>query len=113
MNSKYLSLLYIIYVYYVVSSNGSVTYSEVIAFLKRDPTALLKNPLITTLYNESIILSGDHLFFVKKSLVVINSMQYGGHQPTNEYRSQKAIGVFPKWNRNSLNSANSGNLIKH
>ena len=23
------------------------------------------------------------------------------------------IGVFPKWNRNSLNSANSGNLINH
>ena len=22
-------------------------------------------------------------------------------------------GVFPKWNRNSLNSANSGNLINH
>ena len=27
--------------------------------------------------------------------------------------SAEDIGFFPKWNRNSLNSANSGNLINH
>ena len=61
-----MSLLYIIYVSHVVSSNGGLTYSKVIAFLKRDPTVLAKYQLITTLYNESITLSADHLIFVRK-----------------------------------------------
>ena len=43
-----------------------MTYSEVITFLKKDPTILANYKLITTLYNESIILSADHLIYVRK-----------------------------------------------
>ena len=49
-----------------MSSTGEMTYSEVIAFLKKNPTALMEYQLITTLHNESIVLSGDHLIFVRK-----------------------------------------------
>ena len=43
-----------------------MTYSEVIAFLKKDPTTLIEYQLITTSYNESVILSGDHLIYARK-----------------------------------------------
>ena len=56
----------IIFVYHAVSSTGEMTYSEVIAFLKKDPTTLIEYQLITTSYNESVILSGDHLIYARK-----------------------------------------------
>ena len=61
-----MSLLYIIYVYYVVSTTGGFKYSEVVTFLKKDPTTITKYQLIRTLYNESIILSGNHLMYGRK-----------------------------------------------
>ena len=49
-----------------VLSTGSVIYSEVTAFLKIDHMMITKYQSITTLSNESLKLSADHLVYTRK-----------------------------------------------
>ena len=51
--------------YYAVSSNGDITHSQVIAFLKKRPATLIEYQLIKTEYNASLILSQDHLIYTR------------------------------------------------
>ena len=59
-------ILNILFVYYTVLSNGSVTYSEVQTFLHKNPSMILPYKSIRTLLNESLILSENHLVFTRK-----------------------------------------------
>ena len=65
LKSKCISITMLL-VYYAVSSTGSVTYSEVKTFLEKDPTVVKQYQAITTLCNESLILSGNHNVFARK-----------------------------------------------
>ena len=50
----------------IVSSSGSVQYSEVKAFLKKIPDVIMKYMSITTDANKTITLSENHLIYAKK-----------------------------------------------
>ena len=49
-----------------VSSTGAITYSEVRAFLKKQPTIITEYKSITTLGKEIITLTGNHLLYGRK-----------------------------------------------
>ena len=44
-----------------------MTYSEVMTFIKNDPTVMVKYKSVTTMTNESLLLSEDHLVYVMES----------------------------------------------
>ena len=51
----------------VVSSTETITYTEVTAFLKRQPNILTQCKSIATM-KETIILTGNHLIYARKTL---------------------------------------------
>ena len=52
----------------IVSENGMVTYSEVKAFLKKEPDGVLEYKSITSC-NETLTLTGNHLLYAKDKSV--------------------------------------------
>ena len=53
---------------FLSASQGSkVTYTEVRRFLKYNPGTIFKFKSITTSWNKTIALTGDHLIYAKKS----------------------------------------------
>ena len=56
----------IIFVHNTVLSDGSVAYSEVQTFLHKDPNITLQYKSIRTMFNESLVLSENHLIFTRK-----------------------------------------------
>ena len=52
--------------YSVVSSTGTVTYSEVTAFLKKQPNKMTQCKSIVTV-NGTLTLTGNHLVYARKS----------------------------------------------
>ena len=50
----------------VVFSTGSVIYSEVSTFLKKEPLVIVRYLAITTFHNVSLTLSPDHLVYARK-----------------------------------------------
>ena len=50
----------------IVSSSGSVTYSELVAFLAKLPNVISQYKSISILGNETLILTGNHLVYAKK-----------------------------------------------
>ena len=57
-----------LYSYSTVSSNGSVTPSEITVFLKKQHTVTTMYRSITTTWNTTITLSGNHLIFARRNL---------------------------------------------
>ena len=51
----------------VVLSSGAVTYSEVRAFLEKDFTVITKYKSLTTIWNETLTLTGNHLIYGRKN----------------------------------------------
>ena len=51
--------------FYTVSSTGTVTYSEVRAFLEKESDIMMKCKSISTV-NETLILTGNHLVFARE-----------------------------------------------
>ena len=51
----------------VVLSSGTVTYSEVRAFLEKELTVITKYKSITTIWNETLTLTGNHLIYARKN----------------------------------------------
>ena len=49
-----------------VSSNGIVTYNEVVAFLERHSKVITQYRSITTSSNDTLIATGNHLVYAKK-----------------------------------------------
>ena len=49
-----------------VSPTGEVTYSEVIAFLKKQPNMITQYKSITTICNKTLALTGNHLVYARK-----------------------------------------------
>ena len=49
------------------TSNGEAIYSEVRAFLKRQPDVIVSYKTIKTLWNQTLSLSGNHLIYARKS----------------------------------------------
>ena len=58
--------VYFVCIWYLVSSKGSVTYSEVRALPHKQPTVTDMYNSITTSMNTTISLSGKHLIFARK-----------------------------------------------
>ena len=52
---------------FVVSSSGTDTYSEIRAFLKKQPNMVMQFKSIATL-NESLTLTGNHLLYAQKTI---------------------------------------------
>ena len=49
-----------------VTSTGSVTYSEITAFIKKEPNLITHYKTITTA-NETLTLTGNHLIYARRS----------------------------------------------
>ena len=56
------------HVYSFSVSQGSLKYSEVTAFLQKQPDVFGQYKAITTLSNDTIVLSDRHLIFVRDSV---------------------------------------------
>ena len=56
----------IIFIFNVVSATGNLIYSEVITFLHKAPEMIVKYMSVTTLSNETLTLSQNHLIYTKK-----------------------------------------------
>ena len=57
-----------LFIHNVVSSTGRMAYSEVKTFLKKDQLMIAKYLSITTLHNETLTLSADHLVYARTYL---------------------------------------------
>ena len=55
----------ILFKFNTVSSSGTVTYSEVKAFLENKPDTMIEFKSIATI-NETLILTGNHLIFARQ-----------------------------------------------
>ena len=62
-------ILFFFYRSFPVSSTGAITYSEVRAFLQKQPNIITKYKSITTLGNKIITLTGNHLIYGRKGCV--------------------------------------------
>ena len=51
----------------IISVTGNLIYSEVRAFLTKNSEKLIKYMLITTLFNETLTLSQNHLIYTRKA----------------------------------------------
>ena len=67
--NQYSCILYILYLVFlnVVLSSGAVIYSEVRAFLEKDFTVITKYKSLTTIWNETLTLTGNHLIYGRKN----------------------------------------------
>ena len=57
-----------LFYFHIVASNGTVIYSEVKAFLKKETNVITQYKSVATM-NKTLTLSGDHLVYARKRLV--------------------------------------------